>query len=152
MFKCKEYKLNFFIRRFIVTFILDAGIILIIKESIWFFLAIYIFVIIFFPIFNKEMLINKIKKQLKYKTYKFSVSLDDNGIEYATFDYRVKANWSSVTGIVETDRYLHVYCDSKEEIFIPKKAFINVDDLKNFIQKLNNMMCGHNQKELKGSE
>jgi len=81
-------------------------------------------VIIFFPIFDKEMLINKIKKQLKYKTYKFSVSLNDNGIEYATYDYKVKLNWPSVTGIVETDRYLHVYNDSKEEIFIPKKHLL----------------------------
>ncbi|MEQ8198639.1 MAG: YcxB family protein [Clostridiaceae bacterium] len=80
------------------------------------------------------------------------MSLDDNGIEYATYTYRINIKWTSVTGIVETDRYLHVYTDSKEEIFIPKKAFNNVEDLKNFIQKLNDMMNGQNQKELKGSE
>jgi len=117
-----------------------------------FFLEVYISVILLSLLFNQKLLINKIKKQLKYKTYKFSVSLNDNGIEYATYDYKVKLNWPSVTGIVETDRYLHVYNDSREEIFIPKKAFNNVDDLKNFIQKLNDMMNEQNQTELKGSE
>jgi len=109
-----------------------------------FYLEVYILFIILFPTIYKEGLLKKIRKKVKYTIYKFSVTLDDNGIEYATYTYRINIKWSSVTGIVETDRYLHVYTDSKEEIFIPKKIFKNDEEKNQFITELtnfsNNMM------------
>ncbi|MEQ8197514.1 MAG: YcxB family protein [Clostridiaceae bacterium] len=109
-----------------------------------FFLEVYISVILLSLLLNKKLLTNKINKQLKHKTYKFLVSLDDTGIEYATFDYRVKINWPSVTGVVNTENYIHIYNDLKEELFIPKKAFNNEDDIRNFLQKVNDQMKGKN--------
>jgi len=84
-----------------------------------------------------------IRKQAKYEMLKFSVSLDNSGIDVTADNYRVKLSWALFLRVVETEKNIHIYTDSKYDIFIPKKAFSNEEEKKNFIEKLNNLYREH---------
>jgi len=108
------------------------------KRNIYFFLECSIVNLLFFSILYKKLLLKSIRKKAKYKTYNFSIDVDDNGIEYAAYNYRINLKWTSISAIVESARYLHVLNDSNEAIFIPKKTFATEEDKKIFLKELNN--------------
>lgn len=113
------------------------------KADIFYFLKFYIVMIVIMTIVNRQALLMTIRKQAKYEMLKFSVSLDNSGIDVTADNYRVKLSWALFLRVVETEKNIHIYTDSKYDIFIPKKAFSNEEKKKNFIEKLNNLYREH---------
>ncbi|MEQ8156142.1 MAG: YcxB family protein [Clostridiaceae bacterium] len=107
------------------------------NADIFYFTKSYILLVVIFIIINTKSLQIVIREQAKHEIYKFSVNLSDKGIVFITDNCKVILGWPLFLRIVETDQYIHIYTDSKNDIFIPKKAFINDDDKKNFIKELN---------------
>ncbi|MEQ8197515.1 MAG: YcxB family protein [Clostridiaceae bacterium] len=135
--KCKDYKKRMFILNYVVSFMTSATITFAKNADIFYFTKSYILLIVILTIINKKSLQIVIKGQAKHEIYKVSVNLSDKGIMLVTDNRKVILSWQLFLRIVETDQYIHIYTDSKNDIFIPKKAFINEDDKTMFIEQLN---------------
>ncbi|MEQ8199230.1 MAG: YcxB family protein [Clostridiaceae bacterium] len=106
--------------------------------GVWFFLAGFIPNVLLISIMYKGIMQKKFKKEAKHKIYRYLFSSDDNGIEFATCYLKVRFNWPSVIGIAETKKYIHLYNDLNQDIFIPKRAFDSEDEKNKFMEQLNN--------------
>jgi len=81
IYNIKEFKKTLFIKKYIISFIFFGGVTFLLKRNIYFFLFFSIVNLLFFSILYKKLLLKSIRKKAKYKTYNFSIDVDDNGIE-----------------------------------------------------------------------
>jgi len=135
--RSNDYKKRMFILNYIIPFLTSAIITFAKNADMFYFIKSYLLIAVIFIVINRKSLQIVIKGQAKHEIYKFSVNLNDKGIVFITDNCKVILGWALFLRIVETDQYIHIYTDSKNDIFIPKKAFINDDDKKNFMEKLN---------------